>query len=672
VKLSQIPTRDNGLSGRPEWRPYGVVRIGMPFRASVVRFTSPVRLLLLVLVIAVFALPASAQDSLPRFEPEDCSFAAPAGANVECGVVVVPEDHANPDAADTVELAVAIYRSSADSPAADPVIFLQGGPGGGAVELVSFFYSSLVAPITTARDFIVFDQRGTGLSTPALNCPEVTETLTTTLVEDLTTEETSAITIPALNDCGDRLESEGINLAEYNSAASADDIAAIASALGYETVNLYGGSYGTRLALTVMRDYPSLVRSAVLDGVLGVEENQIGIMASKSDWALKNLFEICAADAACSAAYPDLEDTFWATVERLDETPAPITVTIPTTGETIETTVSGVDLIGGVFLALQQTTLIPTVPATIQSVADGDTSPLATFLTIPIIIGDGINIGMFMSVICAEEIPATTPAALDAELTTYPLLSGFASGIYFGDGAAITEVCNEWSAVTFDPIESEAVTSDVPTLLFSGQFDPATPPYFAERVAENLANSYNFVIPGAGHVASTSETCAMSMITTFMDDPSSAPDGSCLGEIMFSFSTPDSEIALVEVTNDMFGYTSLVPEGWEELGPGTYAASMTATTALIQLAIPGSIADAEGLLGAQFGIGEFPASVETIAGDGLEWQRYEATIMGQSGDLAMAEAGGSTYVVLLISTSSEREAAYGQIFLPVLAAFTAN
>jgi len=630
---------------------------------------------LTLLMIALFSLTlgvavGAQSEALPRFEAGACPFTPLEGANVECGVLIVPEDRANPDPADTVALAVAVYR--ADAPTGDPVFFLQGGPGGGIVAVINVYYGTAIAPITADRDFVVFDQRGTGLSTPALNCPEVTALFTDNLRQDYTPDQVNPLYVEAFTVCGETLRDAGIDLTTYTSATSAADIIDLADSFGYGSIALYGGSYGTRLAQTVMRDFPDRISSAVLDGVLGIADNQIGIIASKSDWALNNLFEACAAEAACDAAYPELETIFYETVARLDAAPAPVTVTIPTTGEVIETTADGVDLIGGVFLGLQQTPLIASVPSTIQAVANGDTSALATFLSLPVLLGDAINIGAFASVICAEEIPATTPAALDAEAAAFPRFTTFTNSVYYGGGQAIVDLCAAWGAAPFDPIEGEVLTSDIPTLLLSGQFDPATPPYFADAVAAGLSTSYNYVIPGAGHVSSLDNSCANSIVRDFLADPTTEPDSSCLAAGAFAFNTPTTEIALVPVTNDTFGYTSVIPQGWTEVSPGTYAVSMTGSVALIQQVIPAPIGDLKTLLTGQLGIDPFPEVIETITTaneSGLTWERYELSIQGQAGDLALAEVGGTSYMILLISTPAERTLYFDGLFLPVLEAF---
>lgn len=634
--------------------------------------------ILLILCCALgLTVGAAAQgEVLPRFEPGACTFAVPAGAgaDVECGTVTVPEDRANPDPNDVVQLAVAIYRAEGDA-TGDPVFFLQGGPGGGIVETIVSSYASIIAPITASRDFVVFDQRGTGLSTPALNCPQVTRLLLDNLREDYTPEQVNQLYLEAIATCRDDLNGQGINLAAYTSPATAADIIDMADVLGYDTISLYGASYGTRLAQTVMRDFPARVSSAILDGVLSIADNQIAITASKADWALTTLFAACEADAACAAAYPGLEDEFYALLARLDAEPAPVSVILPNTSETITTTIDSVDMIGAVFLGLQQSSLIGGTPATIQAVVNGDTSPLASFLTLPVLIGDGINYGAFLSVICSEEAFATTAEALDAEAAAYPLLATFINSVYFGSGSAFISACQSWGAAPFAAIEGEALTSELPTLLLSGQFDPATPPYLADGLAANLTTTYNYVLPGAGHVASLRNACAASIIIDFLADPATAPDSSCLAGESVAFITPATEIALVPVTNETFGYTSVIPEGWVEVSPGTYASGPTGTVALLQQAIPAPIDAVKALLGGQLGINPFPDVIETLTADGgsgLEWQRYDVAFAGQSGALALAEADGTTYLLLLIASSADRALYYDKVFLPALNALTPN
>ena len=178
----------------------------------------------------------------PVFTETDCWFDLP---GVVCGYLTVPEDRGDP-MGNQVELAVAIIESQSANPLPDPVIYLEGGPGGAALLGIE---SLLDHPLLADRDLIMFDQRGTGFSVPSLNCYE--------LEED---EGENAVQA-----CRDRLLDEGVNLDAYNTAATAADVNDLRLALGYEQVNLLGVSYGTKAALTTLRDFPTVIRSVVVD-----------------------------------------------------------------------------------------------------------------------------------------------------------------------------------------------------------------------------------------------------------------------------------------------------------------------------------------------------------------------------------------------------------------------
>ena len=212
----------------------------------------PLWLICTALLIAV-AVPTQAQDL--GFQEGDCPF--PALDGVTCGVLTVLEDRAQPNG-NTVELAVAIIAPQNATPDPIPVIYLEGGPGDAPLITTDDF---LKYSIVQDHTLILFDQRGTGFSQPSLNCPEI---------------ETSEGDDP-VKACHDRLVSEGVNLQMYNSAASAADVADLAAALGYDKVTLWGISYGTKLGLTILRDHPDIVQSAVLDSVYAPETDDLAI-----------------------------------------------------------------------------------------------------------------------------------------------------------------------------------------------------------------------------------------------------------------------------------------------------------------------------------------------------------------------------------------------------------
>jgi pimeloyl-ACP methyl ester carboxylesterase len=303
-------------------------------------------LALLVGVLLIPISPSHAQDSVPAFIPDECPFYMP-DQNIECGYVEVPENRADP-ASQLISLAVAILYSETNTDQA--LVYLEGGPGGSPLADPSLWFES---PLRQDYDIILFDQRGTGYSQPTLDCPEVDE------MDD---------EVSAMEACFERLAGEGVDLTAYTSAESAADIEAIRQALGYDELNLYGISYGTRLALTMMRDYPASLRSVILDGVYPPNVDSRETEVIDNFRGIEALFDECAASPVCSGAFPTLEEDFYRLVNEWNQTPA--SITDPDTGEPFD--YYGDDLVGEVIGALYAANLIPAIPAAIAAAAQGD------------------------------------------------------------------------------------------------------------------------------------------------------------------------------------------------------------------------------------------------------------------------------------------------------------
>jgi pimeloyl-ACP methyl ester carboxylesterase len=231
----------------------------------------------------------------PNFTSSSCDFIVPGGRDVTCGYLTVPEDRTQPDGA-AVRLHVAVFLSESGNPAPDPVVYLEGGPGGEPLETLIFTFEDYFAPYLTERDVIIFDQRGTGLSEPSLACPELVEASLEYLDDVLSDEEEADVYLGAMTDCRERLLADGVNLAAYNSRENAADLNDLRIALGYDEWNLYGISYGTKLALTTMRDFPEGIRSVVLDSAYPLQTSLIIDVPANMDRAFDTLFAGCAAD----------------------------------------------------------------------------------------------------------------------------------------------------------------------------------------------------------------------------------------------------------------------------------------------------------------------------------------------------------------------------------------
>jgi pimeloyl-ACP methyl ester carboxylesterase len=247
---------------------------------------------------------------VPEYETVDCRFTIPQGTEVECGCMAVPEDRSQPDG-NQVKIQFAIFKSTSSNPEPDPIVYLAGGPGEHALEAVSLTFDQRFAPLTANRDLIVFDQRGTGYSEPALNCPELIELSYEVLDQDLGNEEVLELENEATRACYERLIEQNINLSLYNSVESAADLNDLRLALGYEEWNLFGVSYGTRLALTAMRDYPDGIRSVILNSTVPLQADLYSEVPASFDRALNVLFDSCADNPVADNAYPDLETVFF-------------------------------------------------------------------------------------------------------------------------------------------------------------------------------------------------------------------------------------------------------------------------------------------------------------------------------------------------------------------------
>ncbi len=465
-------------------------------------------------------------DLLYTFAPERCMFAVPDGARVTCGYAVLPEARGDPPAG-LIRLAVAVYHSFLDTPAPDPVVYLSGGPGGAALDSTANIYDTFLVPLLRERDVIVFDQRGVGLSQPALECRDYVAVVEKDLEQRFTAEQKAYEYPLAISRCRDRLTLRGIDLAAYTSAANASDVRDLVALLGYEQVDLYGVSYGTRLALTIMRDHPEIVRSAVLDSVEPIEEPMFNRQAGSATRVLRKLFDGCAADADCRARYPNLENVFYTLLDRLDAEPA--TIWARSVGEKMyKIQLTGDLLVGGIFFASYSHTAIAYLPRMIYDAAAGDYRLAEWIMGISVGAQSGLSFGMNLSVNCHEEVFATTPEEIIADFAVYPHTAGYAYEAVFGDPYTLFSVCQAWGAAPFDPLEGLPVASDIPALIFGGEYDPITPPDYGRQVAAQLSRSYFYEFSGQGHGFSMWESsCAQTMALVFLRDPLVAPDGLC-------------------------------------------------------------------------------------------------------------------------------------------------
>jgi pimeloyl-ACP methyl ester carboxylesterase len=457
---------------------------------------------------------------VPVFEPAECLVLLPAAYGTECGYLVVPEGRSRPNGP-TVRLPVAVIPSKSQDPAPDPVVHLVGGPGGSLLDAAAAYLRLGGDRILEARDYILFNQRGTRYAEPSLECPDQNAFSWALAAEDLNQQEREAEELEYLQDCRNHLLEQGVNLAAYDSAASAADVNDLRLALGYDQVNLYGISYGTRLALTVMRDYPEGIRSVILDSVYPPQVDLTTALASNADRAFCTLFEGCAADGFCSERYPNLEEVFFQVVEGLNL--EPVTVTLNHGAAPVH--LDGDLFLDAIFGSLYRADAIPWIPLMIYEASKGNYDPLQAPLEATVD-ESGISLGMHYNVQCREEVAFESyEQALAAAADLPPAVRDhFASPAYFA-------VCQSWQSGQADPVEDEPVISEIPTLILSGQYDPITPPAWGRLAAETLDHSFFYEFPGIGHGVMRSNECGLDVGLQFLDDPATEPDASCIDDL---------------------------------------------------------------------------------------------------------------------------------------------
>ena len=305
----------------------------------------------------------------------------------ECGYLTVPQDRTRGDGP-TLRLHVAVFKARTDDPPSYPIVYLEGGPGGHALATAALGFDETFLPYQENRDFIMFDQRGTGFSEPALECPESSVASDERAAQHLTVEEDIKGTVEAINACRDRLVSEGVDLAAYSSRESAADLNALREALGYDEWNLYGISYGTKLALTAIRDFPEGIRSVILDSTHPLEVDFYSSIPRNADRAFGTLFDSCASDPLCGSSYPDLRPDFYELVDTLNREPVLTEIAHPITGNTLDVLITGDVLVDFLFQTLYSTDLIPLLPEVLSDVNVGNLGSLNTILGLLMVTDD--------------------------------------------------------------------------------------------------------------------------------------------------------------------------------------------------------------------------------------------------------------------------------------------
>ncbi|NIM02375.1 MAG: alpha/beta fold hydrolase [Acidobacteria bacterium] len=451
-------------------------------------------------VFALASITPAAPDSPPAFETMDCGFKM-TGIELTCGFVEVRENRAEPGGR---KIPIHFVRAGAtgEAPKPDPIVFLGGGPGLHATPGANTVIWGNRGRLED-RDLIVVDQRGTGRSNP-LDCfdhgteggPEVVRRVFT---RDFFDGET-------FRQCLGEL-SKNADLTQYTTTASVEDLDAVRRALGYERVNLSGGSYGTRWALEYMRRHADSVRAAVLYGVAPPSEMLVERVARDFQRDLDALIAACAAEEACSEAYPEFGQQLQRVLAAVKK--KPVEVVVRSGGEKIPVTMNHEQLVTAIRFMFYSVHHAAALPSQVQAATEGDYTPFADTVTaLSIQLHNAVAEGLWASVKCAEELPF-----IDYEKARRQS-AGTVLGTYRLESER--EICSIWPRGKIPPDFNEPVESDVPALLIAGEFDPATPVDLAEKTVPHLSNGLLVRVAKRSHWG-LSGPCVDRMVDRFLE-----------------------------------------------------------------------------------------------------------------------------------------------------------
>jgi len=449
-------------------------------------------LVLLALPTTALALPDSNQ-----IEFSNCMLALPGTnrtASARCGSLEVAENPANPDGR-KISLNIAIAPATGKATEPDPVFFFAGGPGQAASETWVMLQSTL-NKIRKKRDIVMIDQRGTGKSNKLACESEIEEDLNQEIDLDLIRTETEKCLADLEGDT--RFYTTTIAMGDYNQ---------VREAMGYESINIMGVSYGTRAAQVYLRHFPETVRTVTLDSVVPMQLALGQEHAMMLDRSVRAVLEDCEKDETCKLLYPRHAEELNALFKQLRAEPQQITIINPVSGVVQEMHLTA-DTLGVAirFLSYSSATqaLIPLLVH--EALTTGDLSRLASQATLVMTgLNEMLARGMELSVICTEDYPFMD---LDTD---------------YGDtlmGNLFQEIiqlqCNVWPRGEVADDFHEPVSSELPVLLLSGERDPVTPPSYATKTAETFPNSLNLVARGQAHSV-MSNVCLRNITTDFID-----------------------------------------------------------------------------------------------------------------------------------------------------------
>jgi pimeloyl-ACP methyl ester carboxylesterase len=438
------------------------------------------KIAILLLALSLHTASGVHQGSRKTVFLVDCQVEGVPGP-AKCGTLEVYENRATKKGR-MISLNIMVLPATGAKREPDPLVYFAGGPGSAATEDARGFAQAL-ALVREHRDLLFVDQRGAGRSNP-LDCR---------LYDPADVQSYLGYFFPleAVRKCREQLEAKA-DLKLYTTTIAMDDMDEVRAALGYERINLFGASYGTRAALTYLKRYPQRVRTAILQGVSPTDHYLPRDFALQTERALQGILDECAADERCNKAFPNVKDETKSLLAQLIKGPVEAEVKKPNSNDRVKVKLSRDLAAEAIRYMLYSPTPASRVPLIIHLAAEGNFAPLAqAAIGYRIgIVGSGSN-GMYLSITCAEDLPWIKPGEGER----------LAANTFLGEYRLRQqrEACALWPRADIEPDYSDPVKSDIPVLILTGEWDPVTPPQNGTTVAKTLSNSLHLVVPHGAH-----------------------------------------------------------------------------------------------------------------------------------------------------------------------------
>lgn len=456
----------------------------------------------LAALLALAALPGFAASDPTELVLTDCRISAGPGypgLKARCGRLTRPLDPAAPESP-AIELAVAVVPALSLEPAPTPLVPIAGGPGQSTIEFFAAYAGAFEA-IRRNRDIVLLDQRGTGDSA-ALDCPFDEAQGELEFTPERGREEARR--------CLNQLPHDP---RFFTTSVAVTDLEALREALRVPAFDLYGISYGTRVAQHYARQYPETTRTVILDGVVPPQVALGPAIAIHAQGALDRIFGRCATSAGCNARFPGIAARFAGLKRRLADEPVTVELPHPVSARPETVSFGAAELAGALRMLSYHPSTVALMPLLVDEAWAGNYRPIAAqYLMTSRSIAEALSIGMHNAVVCTEDAPFFAHENVTREML---------EATYIGplQLEALQAMCAVWPEGVRDPTLRLPLATDTPVLLLSGDADPITPPEFAELAAVGMTRHRHLVGEHQGHGQLT-RTCIPEAMAKFVETAS--------------------------------------------------------------------------------------------------------------------------------------------------------